>query len=66
MSTRAKRTRASGTSADNGSTKMSPKRFKQVFDAISDNIETVIKGKRDVIRLSLTAIFSEGHILFED
>ena len=40
--------------------------FKRDFDAIVDNIETVIKGKSDVIRLSLVAILSEGHILFED
>src|SRR5437588_2628051 len=36
------------------------------FDAIVDNIETVIKGKTEVVRLSLVAILCEGHILFED
>ena len=36
------------------------------FDAIVDNIETVIKGKTDVVRLALVAILCEGHILFED
>lgn len=45
---------------------MNPKRFKESFDAIVANISTVIRGKEDVIRLSLVAILCEGHILFED
>ena len=40
--------------------------FSAAFDAIVDNIETVIKGKTDIVRLSLVAILCEGHILFED
>src|SRR5438309_8550286 len=40
--------------------------FSAAFDAIVDNIETVIKGKTDVVRLALVAILCEGHILFED
>jgi MoxR-like ATPase len=40
--------------------------FSDAFEAIVDNIETVIKGKTDVVRLSLVAILCEGHILFED
>ncbi len=46
--------------------KMNAKQFKKNFDAIVDNCALVVKGKDDVIRLSLVAIFSEGHILFED
>jgi MoxR-like ATPase len=42
------------------------KRFKADFDGLVDNIETVIKGKTDVVRLALVAILCEGHILFED
>jgi MoxR-like ATPase len=45
---------------------MDAKGFKKNFDEIVDNIETVIKGKRDVVRLALVAIMCEGHILFED
>jgi MoxR-like ATPase len=45
---------------------LSAKDFKKYFDAIADNIETVIKGKTDVVRLSLVAILCEGHVLFED
>jgi MoxR-like ATPase len=40
--------------------------FATAFDAIVDNIETVIKGKTEVVRLALVAILCEGHILFED
>ena len=40
--------------------------FSAAFDAIVDNIETVIKGKTEVVRLALVAILCEGHILFED
>ncbi|HVL81777.1 MAG TPA: MoxR family ATPase [Actinomycetota bacterium] len=45
---------------------MNAKSFKKNFDEIVANIETVIKGKADVVRLSLVAIVCEGHILFED
>src|SRR5918992_1009370 len=41
-------------------------KFKQMFDDVVDNIETVIKGKTEVVRLALVAIICEGHILFED
>jgi MoxR-like ATPase len=40
--------------------------FKENFDEVVDNVETVIKGKTDVIRLALVAMLCEGHILFED
>lgn len=40
--------------------------FKRAFDAIVSNIDTVIKGKREVVEISLVAILCEGHILFED
>ena len=31
-----------------------------------DNVETVIVGKRDVIRMMLVSVLCEGHVLFED
>ncbi len=40
--------------------------FKKEYDKLVRNIETVVKGKRDVIRLALVAVLSEGHVLFED
>jgi MoxR-like ATPase len=42
------------------------KKFQQKFESLVDNIGKVIKGKDDVIRLSLTALLADGHILFED
>jgi len=40
--------------------------FRDSFDGIIRNVERVIKGKDEVVRLSLVAILCEGHILFED
>src|SRR5947209_5053882 len=40
--------------------------FSAAFEAIVENIESVIKGKTEVVRLALVAILCEGHILFED
>ena len=40
--------------------------FKRNFDLVVDNVETVVKGKTDVVRLALVAMLCEGHILFED
>src|SRR5947207_3392911 len=45
---------------------MDEKRFATIFNRIVDNVNTVIHGKDDVVRLSLTAICAGGHILFED
>jgi MoxR-like ATPase len=45
---------------------MDVKRFNQIFEKITDNVNTVIHGKDDVVRLSLVAICAGGHILFED
>jgi MoxR-like ATPase len=33
---------------------------------ILDNIERVIEGKREVVRLSLVVLLAEGHLLIED
>jgi MoxR-like ATPase len=45
---------------------MDIKRFNQIFNKITDNVNTVIHGKDDVVRLSMVAICAGGHILFED
>ena len=37
-----------------------------VADRLLRNIETVVLGKRDEIKLVLTALACEGHVLFED
>ena len=40
--------------------------FGAQFDAIAENIERVIQGKRDVVDLVVTSLLSEGHVLIED
>ncbi len=40
--------------------------FAQHFEQLVNNVEQVIVGKRDVVRLVLTAMFAEGHVLLED
>jgi MoxR-like ATPase len=46
-----------------------PERFERagaISDRLVDNIETVIYGKRDEIKLVLTALACDGHVLLED
>jgi MoxR-like ATPase len=45
---------------------MDVKKFQQLFDKTADNINSVVHGKDDVVRLALTAIMANGHVLFED
>ncbi|MDQ1437155.1 MAG: MoxR-like ATPase [Acidimicrobiaceae bacterium] len=45
---------------------LSTRAFQERFDGLTANVEKVIKGKNDVVRLALVALFSEGHVLFED
>ena len=45
---------------------MDPKKFQRLFDKTADNVNTVVHGKDDVVRLALTAIVANGHVLFED
>jgi MoxR-like ATPase len=40
--------------------------FKAAFGRIADNVNTVIHGKDDVVRMALVAMFADGHVLFED
>jgi MoxR-like ATPase len=40
--------------------------FAQIFQRLVDNVEQVLLGKTHVIRLSLTALLSDGHLLLED
>ncbi len=41
-------------------------RYTSTFDALVDNIGQVVLGKTEPVRLALTALFAEGHILVED
>jgi MoxR-like ATPase len=40
--------------------------FKDLFDALAAQLETVLRGKRRAVHLALVALFSEGHLLIED
>ncbi|MBC7374362.1 MAG: AAA family ATPase, partial [Frankiales bacterium] len=40
--------------------------FGELFERMVANVGTVLKGKDDVVRLSLTALLGNGHLLFED
>ncbi|MBX6750440.1 MAG: MoxR family ATPase [Micromonosporaceae bacterium] len=41
-------------------------KFKETFDRMAANINTAILGKDHVVRLALTCLLSEGHLLLED
>jgi MoxR-like ATPase len=45
---------------------MDARKFQKLFDKTADNINSVVHGKDDVVRLALTAIMANGHVLFED
>jgi MoxR-like ATPase len=40
--------------------------FQQAFQRIAANVNLVIHGKADVVRMALVAVFANGHVLFED
>ncbi|HEY8740744.1 MAG TPA: MoxR family ATPase [Candidatus Dormibacteraeota bacterium] len=40
--------------------------FKREFESILTNMEKVIKGKNETLRLVLVAILAQGHVLLED
>ncbi|WP_136193585.1 AAA family ATPase [Actinomyces procaprae] len=40
--------------------------FADTFNKVVDNVGEALLGKRDVIRLALTAMLAEGHLLLED
>ncbi|CUU55009.1 MoxR-like ATPase [Parafrankia irregularis] len=40
--------------------------FRQVHDAVVANVERVVHGKTDVVRLAVACLFAGGHLLVED
>ncbi|MBW3069431.1 ATPase [Actinomyces sp. 432] len=40
--------------------------FAETFNKVVDNVGEALLGKKDVIRLALTTMLSEGHLLLED
>jgi MoxR-like ATPase len=43
-----------------------PQAFADRFDALEHNIERIVRGKHEQIRLALVALVAEGHLLIED
>lgn len=46
--------------------RISSAEFGERFERIVANIETVIKGKGDIVRMTLVGMLAGGHVLFED
>ena len=40
--------------------------FERAFEGVAENIETVIQGNHEAIRLALVCMVAEGHLLIED
>ena len=40
--------------------------FTKTFEAMVSNVDKAVLGKEHVIRLALTCMLSEGHLLLED
>jgi MoxR-like ATPase len=38
----------------------------EVYERISNNVQTVVRGKPQVVRLAVAALLAEGHVLVED
>jgi MoxR-like ATPase len=45
---------------------LSAETFAERFEGLVANVERVIQGKREVIRLALTCLVADGHLLIED
>jgi len=45
---------------------LDPASFRARFEAMASNMQRVIKGKPEVVRMVLTAVLAEGHVLIED
>ena len=43
-----------------------PETFSTLFRSIVDNVESVIRGKHDIVQLAVLAMVAEGHVLLED
>ena len=37
-----------------------------VFHALIDNVESIVRGKAEAIRLALCCLLTEGHLLIDD
>jgi MoxR-like ATPase len=41
-------------------------RFAETYDTLRENVERVVRGKPDAVRLALCCLLAEGHLLIED
>ena len=57
---------SSGAPAPTTDVALDSDRYKELFDRVAGNVNRVIHGKEDVVRLTLVAICANGHVLFED
>jgi MoxR-like ATPase len=39
---------------------------KAAYELIAENVQTVVRGKPELVRLAVAALFAEGHLLIED
>jgi MoxR-like ATPase len=66
MSSRATPAKTNGSGAGSARHIRNRDDFKRYFDLIVGNIEKVIKGKDEVVRLMMVALLADGHALLED
>ncbi|HEY7874959.1 MAG TPA: MoxR family ATPase [Actinomycetota bacterium] len=62
-------TRSTSKSASKTTSAAAPRDFSDFqvsFERIAGNVERVIQGKGEVVRLTLVALMAEGHVLIED
>jgi MoxR-like ATPase len=45
---------------------VTPPKSALVYQAIADNVQRVVRGKPEVVRLAVAALLAEGHLLIED
>jgi len=38
----------------------------EVYQRIADNVQAVVRGKPEAVRLAIAALLAEGHLLIED
>ena len=58
---------AEGSGTDTGlMISLSVRQVASVFHALIDNVESIVRGKAESIRLALCCLLTEGHLLIDD
>ena len=63
---RSRRRLAAPETPDAARSELDTDRYKELFDRVTGNVNKVIHGKEDVVRLAMVAVCANGHVLFED